>query len=61
MQQALGASGLPAVAARQQSPVATDESAEPLARRQALLDPDDARRPRAARATLGGARASLAR
>ncbi|MCE4364562.1 exodeoxyribonuclease V subunit beta [Xanthomonas hortorum] len=52
MQQALGAMGIPAVAAGKQSLFATDEALELLALLQALLDPGDDSRLRAALATV---------
>ncbi|WP_127158676.1 UvrD-helicase domain-containing protein [Xanthomonas arboricola] len=52
MQQALGAVGIPAVAAGKQSLFATDEALELLALLQALLDPGDDSRLRAALATV---------
>ncbi|MCE4281616.1 3'-5' exonuclease, partial [Xanthomonas hortorum] len=52
MQQALGAVGVPAVAAGKQSLFATDEALELLALLQALLDPGDDSRLRAALATV---------
>ncbi|WP_115526506.1 UvrD-helicase domain-containing protein [Xanthomonas arboricola] len=52
IQQALGAMGIPAVAAGKQSLFATDEALELLALLQALLDPGDDSRLRAALATV---------
>ncbi|WP_428942279.1 exodeoxyribonuclease V subunit beta [Xanthomonas oryzae] len=52
IQQALGAVGIPAVAAGKQSLFATDEALELLALLQALLDPGDDSRLRAALATV---------
>ncbi|MCS3809506.1 exodeoxyribonuclease V subunit beta [Xanthomonas sp. 4461] len=52
MQHALGAVGIPAVAAGKQSLFATDEALELLALLQALLDPGDDSRLRAALATV---------
>ncbi|WP_434990696.1 exodeoxyribonuclease V subunit beta [Xanthomonas melonis] len=52
IQQALGALGIPAVAAGKQSLFATDEALELLALLQALLDPGDDSRLRAALATV---------
>ncbi|PPU95598.1 exodeoxyribonuclease V subunit beta [Xanthomonas populi] len=52
MQQALGGAGIPAVAAGKQSLFATDEALELLALLQALLDPGDDSRLRAALATV---------
>lgn len=52
IQQALGAAGIPAVAAGRRSLFATDEALELLTLLQALLDPGDDRRLRAALATV---------